>query len=295
MPLPIWILPDLFDMTTTLEPPPSEIQTPRAETHRIGTILRWAARLTSVPVFGLLLTSLIPAVASFGISAKDDRIIALGMCVAALGFLMAWRWPGIGGAMAAVGVGAMLSQAEGSILGDPFSIAFGLQAILFLISWALNSPSADTKTAQFAWLKKAAAGSLVVAAGAGAIMIVRGAGPTPVPKEKEAYTGVWESAQGFQMEITPNGRARISQEQDAKVEPCNTPLRSSGQRAFLITFPTDDRLLLASGVLTEPKLYHIDRRPFREGKATKMVLNGSDPYKPGSAMVLVKKQTPVVR
>lgn len=283
---------DVLDMSTILEAPTTDTQARPSKTHRIGPIVRWAARLTSIPILCLLLTSLIPALASFGISAKDDRIIALGMCATVLGFVLAWRWAGLGGGMAGVGVAAMLAQADGSILGDPFSIAFGLQAILFLISWIINSPLSNAAAPQIAWVKRAAACALILGAGVGAAMIVRGPGPTPLAKEKEVFTGVWESTPGFEMEITADGRAAVSQAPEARVEACNTPLRSAGRGDFLITFPTDERLQLTRGALSQPKLYHIDRRPFKEGKTIKMILNASDPYKASSAIVLVKKQTP---
>lgn len=137
-------------MSTLIEEPTTDTQTTLSHNHRIGSIVRWAARLTSIPIAGLLLTSLIPALASFAISAKDDRIIAMGMCVTVVGFVLAWRWAGLGGGMAGTGVAAMLSQADGSILGDPFSIAFGLQAILFLISWMINLPRGNAAAPQIA-------------------------------------------------------------------------------------------------------------------------------------------------
>jgi hypothetical protein len=257
---------------------------------RLGKTVRWAVRITSIPIFGLLLLSLVPALASFSISANDDKIIALGMCATAVGFALGWRWPGPGGALAALGVGAMLSQADGSIFGDPFSIAFGLQAVLFLISWAVNSPPGKTTAPRITWIKRAAVGLLVVAVIAGVLAIYRGPGPMRVPKEKEAFVGVWDNGAGFVMEITSDGRAKIRQEKDAKVEACNTPLPAGGEGEFLVSFPTDDRLELSSGVLQSPKVYHIDRRPMRRSKEIKLVLNASDPYQPRSGLVLVKKQ-----
>ena len=47
---------------------------------RIGRIVCWAARLTSIPIFALLLVSLIPALTGFGVSPHDDQVIALGLC-----------------------------------------------------------------------------------------------------------------------------------------------------------------------------------------------------------------------
>jgi hypothetical protein len=266
-------------------PPPQEVKT-----GRVATIVRWAVRITSLPVFGLLMVSLVPALASFGISARDDKIIALGMCGAALGFVLGWRWAGIGGLLACLGVGAMLSQADGSIFADPFAIAFGLQAILFLISWALNLERGKTAKPKLTPLKTVAAYVLAISAVAGAVVIYSGPGPTPIPKEKQIYVGTWESSTGFKLEITVQGRARVNQDKDAKVEPFNTPLSGAAQGEYLINFRTDDQLELTRGPLQDSKVYHIDRRPIPGQKETRMVLNGSDPYQLKSGMLLVKKQ-----
>src|SRR5579862_5445736 len=100
-------------MSTTVEPEVDTSLPNASKTVRVAKIVRWAARITSIPVFGLLLVSLVPALTSFGISAKDDRIITAGMCSAALGFIVGWLCPGIGGILVGVGVATMCSQ-EGS-------------------------------------------------------------------------------------------------------------------------------------------------------------------------------------
>ena len=257
-------------------------------TARVAGIVRWAARLTSLPIFGLLLVSLIPALTSFGISAKDDRIITVGMCSAALGFILGWLWPGIGGLLVGIGVAVMGSQ-EGSVLADPFTVAFGLQGVLFLISSALNSPWGKATAPQMTRFKAAALAVLVLFAVAGAVVIYRGPGPTPVPKEKEMYVGTWDSLTGFKLQITPEGRAEVSQDKDAKVAPCNTPVNGAAQASFLATFRGDDRLELASGPLQSTKIYHIDRHPFHDHEQVKMILNGSDPYQRTNGIMLVKQ------
>ena len=277
-------------MSTDIEaavhtPPPQEIKT-----GRVAKIVRWAVRVTSIPVFGLLMVSLIPALSSFAISARDDKIIALGMCSAALGFALGWRWAGIGGLLACLGVGAMLSQADGSLFADPFEVAFGLQAILFLISWALNSEWGRTARPHLTPLKTVAVCLLAISAVGGAVVIYSGPGPTPIPKEKQIYIGTWDSGAGFRIEITAQGRASVTQNNDAKVEPFNTPLNGTAQGDYLVNFRTDDQLELTRGLLQASKIYHIDRRPLPGQKETKMVLNGSDPYQPKSGMLLVKKQ-----
>jgi len=255
-------------------------------------LIRWAVRFASVPIFGLLLISLIPALASFGISPRDDRIIAIGLAGAAIGFAAGWRWPGIGGIITLISVAAIVSQEDNSLSSDPFSVAFALQGILFLISWVVNPSEnrpADSTPPRILWLKKVAAALLVVAAGAGAILICRGPSPVPLPKGKEAFVGVWDSGNGLRLEITDEGRAKAIEDKDAKVDSCNSPVAPGTTADFLAEFH-DDRLELLSGVLGPSKVYHLDRSPFTQGKQTKMVLNGSLPYKRASGMVMVKKQ-----
>ncbi|HEY5909033.1 MAG TPA: hypothetical protein VJA21_00360 [Verrucomicrobiae bacterium] len=273
-------------MSTTTE---QEVATSVAKPSRVAKIIRWAARLTSIPIFALLLVSLVPALENFAVSARDDRIIAVGLCGTAVGFLAGWRWAGIGGLMTLGSVVLILSQEEGGLSADPFSVAFGLQGILFLASSVLNAPKARTEAAAIrnSWITRIAAGGLTCLAVLGAAIILRGPGPTPLPKEQEPYVGVWDNGAGFKLEITSDGRVKVSQAKDAKVDACNTPVRPGESAEFLVEF-RDDRLQLGRGTLGETKTYHIDRPPFSRSKRITMVLNGSDPYYRTNGMLLVK-------
>jgi hypothetical protein len=254
-------------VSTSIEPAVDNLPPGKLKTARVAKTVRWAVRITSVPVFGLLMVSLLPALGSFGISARDDKIIAVGMCGAAVGFVLGWRWAGLGGALACVGVGAMLLQSDGWIFADPFAVAFGLQAVLFLISWALNSQWGKAARPELITIKAVAVCLLTLSAVAGAVVLYRGPGPVPA-----------------------QGHASITEEKDAKVEPFNSPLNSTGKGDFLVSFRSDDELELSQGPLHSSKMYHIDRRPIPGQKETKMVLNGSDPYQPKRGILLVKKQ-----
>jgi len=277
-------------VSTSIEPAVDNLPPGKLKTARVAKTVRWAVRITSVPVFGLLMVSLLPALGSFGISARDDKIIAVGMCGAAVGFVLGWRWAGLGGALACVGVGAMLLQSDGWIFADPFAVAFGLQAVLFLISWALNSQWGKAARPELITIKAVAVCLLTLSAVAGAVVLYRGPGPVPVPREKQIYIGTWDSGTGFKLKITAQGHASITEEKDAKVEPFNSPLNSTGKGDFLVSFRSDDELELSQGPLHSSKMYHIDRRPIPGQKVTKMVLNGSDPYQPKRGILLVKKQ-----
>ncbi len=265
-----------------------------AERHsRFARLVRWAARLTSIPIFALLLVSLVPALANFSVSARDDKVIALGLCGIAAGFLLGWRWSGIGGLLALGSVAVILSQEEGGLASDPFAVAFGLQGLLFLISWALNAAPRRGESApkRHLALKLAGAGVLALCVFAGIAVILRGPAPTPVGKEQEVYVGTWENGSGFTMEIGNDGRVKITHDKDAKVQPCNTPVQPGGSGEFTVEF-RDDRLALSGGVLGLTKTYHIDRQPFPKGKRMTMVLNGSDPYSRTNGMILVRKPSP---
>jgi hypothetical protein len=214
---------------------------------------------------------------------------AFGLCGVCLGFLLAWRWPAVGSGISLVSIGVVAAQAEGGLTGDPFSIAFALQAILFLISSVLNLRRDRPVPHAMGLMKGAAIGLLAVCAIAGAVIIYRGPGPTPLPKEKALYLGVWDSGTGLQIELTKAGEAKVTQAGDSKVAACNAPVKPGETKVFNATFRGDDFLELASGALGETKVYRIQQRPHHDGKRMKMTLNASDPYQGTNGLVLVRK------
>jgi hypothetical protein len=273
-------------MTTDVQTP---AETPTAPKSRVAKIVRWGVRLTSLPVLALVLISLLPTLINFSVAARDDRITAFGLCGVCLGFLLAWRWPAVGGGVSLASIGVIAAQAEGGLTGDPFSIAFALQAILFLISAVLNLRSDRPAAPAMGLMKGAAIGLLAICAFAGTVIIYRGPGPTAVPKEKARYLGAWNSGTGLQIELTKGGEAKVTQAGDSKVAACNTPVKPGETKVFNATFRGDDFLELASGALGETKVYRIEQRPHREGKQMKMTLNASDPYQRTNGMVLVRR------
>ena len=276
-------------MSADVQTPP---EAPMAAKSRIARIVRWGVRLTSLPVLVLALISLLPTLAHFSVAARDDRMNAFGLCGVCLGFLLGWRWPAVGGGISLASVGVIAAQAEGGLTGDPFSIAFALQAILFLISALLDLRSDRPATPIMVWVKGAAIGLLAVCVIAGAVIIYRGPGPEPVPKEKARYVGLWDSGTGLQIELTKAGQAKVAQTGDSKVAACNTPLKPGETKVFNATFRGDDFLELACGALGEAKIYRIQQRPHQDGKQMKMTLNASDPYQETNGMVLVRKEEP---
>ena len=272
-------------MTTDVQTPPEARTAPKS---RVAEIVRWGARLTSLPVLVLALISLLPTLVHFSVSARDDRMNAFGLCGVCAGFLLAWRWPAVGGGISLASIGVIATQAEGGLTGDPFSVAFTLQAILFLISAVFNFRPERATPPAMGLMKGAAIGLLAICVIAGAVIIYRGPGPTPVPKEKERYLGVWDSGTGFQIELTRAGEAKVTQARDSKVAACNTPVTPGETKVFNVTLRGDDFLELVSGALGDTKAYRIQQRPHKDGKQVKMTLNASDPYQGTNGLVLVR-------
>ncbi len=273
--------------TETVAPQPTAVPEPKKG--RIGGILRWAARLTSLPVLVMILISLIPALGTFAISPRDDKIIAISLAGAAVGLLAGWRWAGIGGGIMLVSVGVMLAQGDDWRYPDPYSVAFGLQAILFLVSWTMSGAGGKPVPAGMRWMKKATVGVLVCGALVGAASILQGPGPVPVPKDKEPFIGLWENGGGFAMEITADGHAKVTQASTAKIDPWNSPFGSGGTNELHAYFRGDEGLELMAGMFGAKKLYRIEVPPHKHGKQVEMRLNGSDPYKPGAGVTMVRK------
>ena len=283
-------------------PPPQPTEAPKHQNtetpvpSRLQNIVRWATRLTSLPVLGLALVSLLPALLSFSVSAHDDKLIALGLGAVCLGFVLAWRWPAAGGATSLAGIALISLHDDTSLAGDPFLLAFTLQATLFLISSVLGmgtSPRPGKPAAPALRLVRATAlGLLAVGAFAGALALFHGPASTPLAADKAGYLGRWDSGTGLKLEISKNGLVRVTELADARVSPCNTPVKPGETRTFNASFRGDDHLELASGSLGEPKLYLIERHPHMEGKRMTMTLNASDPYQRTNRLFLTRTDSP---
>ena len=116
---------------------------------RIVTIIRWIARIWSILIFALaVLVIRTPDPWVVEPVPLADRI-AMGLFGAAiLGSLIAWRWEGLGGAIAiasVVGDDVFVRITRGGgpwsqVLtpAAPLEFLFGLPGILFLVCWALS-------------------------------------------------------------------------------------------------------------------------------------------------------------
>ncbi len=250
-------------------------------------IIRWGSRITSIPVLALVLTSLLPALASFSVSASDDKLIAIGLCVTFAGLITAWKYARVGGAIVLAGVILMLSQGDNLLYPDPFSLAFGLQGILFVLAgtWVAGEP---TGTARLAWGKKGATALLCILAGAGIIAILRGPGPTPVPKENAVFVGAWSSASGLTLEVDPEGLVKVGLPKNSHVEGLSVPVAEGETNTFMAYFHETDSLELNRGWFRPSQTYHIDRRPHTEGKQVRCTLRNVSSQDKASAVTFVK-------
>jgi hypothetical protein len=255
--------------------------------HRTKRIIRWGARITSVPILGLLLTSLIPSLTNFSVSASDDRLIAIGLCGTFAGLVIGWKYARVGGAVALAGVVLMLTQGDNLLYPDPFSLAFGLQAILFLAAGTLvEGKSAETPG--FAWGSKGVVALLAVLVGAGIFAILRGPGPTPVPKENASFVGLWVSASGLTLEIDPDGLAKLGLPKNSHVDGLNVPVAEGETNTFMAYFHDADSLELNRGLLWHSRTYHIERRPHAVGSQVHCTLRNEESQDKTSAVTFVK-------
>ena len=101
-------------------------------------------------------------------------------------------------------------------------------------------------------------------------------GPTPLPQERQAFTGVWRSESGFQLEIKAEGTANIKQIENHENPDCealNIGVAPENIEGMQVTFTSKGNLeVVIPG--NYGKVYHIGRAPFVEDGRTKMVLNG---------------------
>jgi len=255
--------------------------------HGARRIIRWGSRITSIPVLALVLTSLLPALANFSVSAADDKLIAIGLCATFAGLIAAWKYARVGGAIALAGVILMLSQGDNLLYPDPFSLAFGLQGILFVLAgtWAAGAP---TGTDRVAWGRKGAIALLCVLAGVGIVAILRGPGPTPVPKEDAVFVGGWSSASGLTLEIDPEGLVKVGLPKTSHVEGLSVPVAEGETNTFMAYFHETDLLELNRGWFRPSQTYHIDRRPHAEGNQVRCTLRNEASPDKTTAVTFVK-------
>ena len=104
----------------------------------------------------------------------------------------------------------------------------------------------------------------------------------PIPKDKEAFIGVWISHSGFKMEIKSSGTADLTEinnpmnPESSKLDVGVTPEYA---KEMLVEFGGDSILIIKKPTV-RAREYKIDKNPYMDGDTCKMILNG----------VLLKKQ-----
>lgn len=102
-------------------------------------------------------------------------------------------------------------------------------------------------------------------------------GHDPVPKEKEAFVGVWQSPSGFQIQILQEGYANVFQPLDS-LHPEYKKLSIRKANAvynfgFEVEFLGDTALQLSKPYMSG-RMYSVNRTPFMDADTMKMILNG---------------------
>ena len=106
--------------------------------------------------------------------------------------------------------------------------------------------------------------------------------PKPIPRDKEAFIGVWLSHSGFKMEIVASGIANVNEihnPADPESKKLNLGVTPEYAKNMLVEFKGDSILIIRQP-LVSAREYKIDQNPYLDGDTWKMILNG----------VLLKKQ-----
>ncbi len=105
--------------------------------------------------------------------------------------------------------------------------------------------------------------------------------PTPLPKEKEAFIGLWQSYSGFQMTILSDGTAKvvpISDRTNPDYTQLDVGITANYAKHMFVEFKGDSLLALFKPQLRYTA-FRIDKMPYTVGDSTKMMLNGVLLYK----------------
>jgi hypothetical protein len=100
-------------------------------------------------------------------------------------------------------------------------------------------------------------------------------GPTPIPREKEAFIGIWKSEAGFELEILQDGTANIYQNTDPSnpdYESLNIKPAPDEITAAQVNFLEDNKLQIIKP-LNYSREYKINYAPYFEDGKYYMVLN----------------------
>ena len=100
-------------------------------------------------------------------------------------------------------------------------------------------------------------------------------GPTPIPKEKEAFIGIWKSEAGFELEILQDGTANVYQNTDPSnpdYESLNIKPAPDEIVGAQVNFLAENKLQIIKP-LNYAREYKINYAPYFEDGKYFMVLN----------------------
>ncbi len=108
---------------------------------RIANTISWMARITSAAVIAFILLFALPDLfgseGSGGEMSSEDALIYLFFPVSTLvGLVLAWKWEGLGGLIAILGLVALLILRPD--LASNFIPMIGIPGFLFLMNWYLT-------------------------------------------------------------------------------------------------------------------------------------------------------------
>ena len=98
----------------------------------------------------------------------------------------------------------------------------------------------------------------------------------PIPKDKEAFIGTWKSRSGYSIIIKATGTATVTQlsnPSDPDFKALNQKVAPQVINDIRVEFDGDSVLRIIKP-LNYAKEFQINRRPFLDGDATKMILDG---------------------
>jgi hypothetical protein len=99
--------------------------------------------------------------------------------------------------------------------------------------------------------------------------------PKPIPKDKEAFIGLWRTQSGFQIEIDPSGTANVTQIFNHQIPDCeklDIGITPEYAKKMIVGFKGDSIFSVVKPKV-RAKSYRIDRNPYTEYDTCKMVLN----------------------
>jgi hypothetical protein len=110
------------------------------EMKRLATIVRWTARVWSIPsIVALLLPYFVEGL--YWLQATSIREVIGHLCFLAVlvGLLLAWRWEGLGGGLTVTGMMVFYITwwLYGKTPRGPFFVLIAAPGCLFLLSWWL--------------------------------------------------------------------------------------------------------------------------------------------------------------